>query len=674
MRLPFLAAASLLALASPLHAETLEYRVIMQDRDVGHFTVERQQTTASVVFDYKQNGRGPTIAEKLTFDADGTPIDWSITGRTTFGNQVNESFKRTSAGGSWVDLAGPGTIKGEDAPRWYVSQNGSPMDLLLLSRALLAAPGHTLAVAPAGTATMTERDRRSVPGPNGSLEVITYEIAGLATTPFQVTLDKDGNLFALPSPASIVIRKGYGPDAAKPLQELSEQLSSTRLARLQAEGSRRYPGPVRIRNVRVFDPGKLAMTALMDVVFSGERITGVVPAGSIAAEGETIVDGAGGSLVPGLYDMHAHLGQEDAMMNVLAGVTSVRDMGNDDDVLDKLIARIESGEVAGPRVTRSGFIEGKSDFSAATGRLAHSEEEALDHVRWYAARGYWQAKLYNSMNPKWAPAVVAEAHRLGLRVAGHVPAFSNADAMIAAGFDELTHVNQLMLGWVIKPDEDTRTLFRFTAMQRFPDIDLKSVAVTRTLDAMTAKHVAHEPTIGIHENGLTAVDGKPNPGALDYFDHMPVAEQRQLKQAMFGADTPEQRARYVAAYGKVLDTLREMNRRGILLIPGTDTGGAFTLHRELELFGQLGLTNAQVLSRDTLEMARYLGEDQSLGSIERGKYADFFLVPGDPVKDLKAIKSIAMVVKGGTVYFPDEIYRKIGIKPFAAPLKVTEAK
>jgi len=103
MRLPFLAAASLLALASPLHAETLEYRVIMQDRDVGHFTVERQQTTASVVFDYKQNGRGPTIAEKLTFDADGTPIDWSITGRTTFGNQVNESFKRTSAGGSWDD-------------------------------------------------------------------------------------------------------------------------------------------------------------------------------------------------------------------------------------------------------------------------------------------------------------------------------------------------------------------------------------------------------------------------------------------------------------------------------------------------------------------------------------------------------------------------------------------
>lgn len=674
MRLPFLAAVSIMALASPLHAETLEYRVIVQDRDVGHFIVERDGSAAKVDFDYKQNGRGPTIAETLAFDADGAPVDWKITGRTTFGNQVNESFKHSSQGGNWVDLSGPGELKGKDTPRWYVTQNGSPMDLLLLSKALLATPGHKLAVAPAGTATMTERDRRTVNGPSGPLEVITYEIAGLSTTPTYVTLDKDGTLFALPSPGSIMIRTGFGSDVIKPLEALSEELSSARLSRLQFEAAHRYPGPVRVRNVRLFDPENLAMTAPMDVVFSGGRISEVVLVGSVGAEGETIIDGAGGSLVPGLYDMHAHLGQEDALMNVLAGVTSVRDMGNDNEVLGKLIARIEKGEVAGPRVTRSGFIEGASDFSAANGRLAHNEQEAIDHVRWYAARGYWQAKLYNSMNPEWALAVVAEAHRLGLRVAGHVPAFSNADAMIAAGFDELTHINQVMLGWVIKPGEDTRTLFRFTAMQRFPDIDLKSAPVMKTLDAMALRRVTHEPTIGIHELGLTAVDGKPNPGAIDYFAHMPAAEQRQLKQALFGADTPEQRARYIAAYAKVLDTLREMNRRGILLIPGTDTGGAFTLHRELELFTQIGLSNAQVLSRDTLEMARYLGQDQSLGSIARGKLADFFLVPGDPVKDLKAIKSIAMVVKDGVVYFPDETYEKIGIKPFTGRLKVTRAK
>ena len=151
---------------------------------------------------------------------------------------------------------------------------------------------------------------------------------------------------------------------------------------------------------------------------------------------------------------------------------------------------------------------------------------------------------------------------------------------------------------------------------------------------------------------------------------MPPAEQRQLKQALFGADTPQQRAEYIAAYGKIVETLSEMHRKGILLIPGTDTGGAFTYHRELELFGQLGMSPADVLSRATLEMAAYLGQDQQLGSIERGKLADFFLVPGDPTRDLKAIKAIRMVVKDGAFYYPPEIYPRLGIKPFTTAPEV----
>jgi hypothetical protein len=68
-----------------------------------------------------------------------------------------------------------------------------------------------------------------------------------------------------------------------------------------------------------------------------------------------------------------------------------------------------------------------------------------------------------------------------------------------------------------------------------------------------------------------------------------------------------------------------------------------------------------------------LGQDQQLGSIEKGKLADFFLVPGDPTKDLKAIKTIRMVVKDGIVYFPSEVYPKFGITPFADPPKVSRA-
>lgn len=674
MKFRLLGAVALAACAMPLAAKPVTYRVVTQDTDIGHYIVDTEGDRVTVDYDFKQNGRGPTIKESLRLDKDGRPVDWTITGRTTFGNAVNERFTRTAKGAQWRDLSGPGKITGKDAPRFYAAQNGSPLDVSLLAKALLAAPDKRLPVAPGGTATLRERARNSFDGPDGRLDAITYELGGLSLAPLYITLDGKGEFFAFATPDLIIARAGYEKAADKPLRDLSERLASERLAGLQKDGAHRYAGPVRIRNVRLFDPRAKALTAPSDVVVAGRAIAEVLPAGSKATAGETVIDGAGGTLVPGMFEMHGHLGQEDALLNVLAGITSLRDMGNDNAVLDQLIHRIEAGEVAGPRVVRSGFIEGKSQFSARNGILASNEAEALDAVRWYAARGYWQAKLYNSMDPAWAPAVVAEAHRHGLRVAGHVPAFSSADAMIAAGFDELTHVNQLMLGWVLQPGEDTRTLFRFTAMRRFPTLDIKSAKVQGTLDAMAARKVAHEPTIGIHELGLTALDGQANPGALDYIDHMPPSEQRQLKQALFGADTPQQRAEYVAAYGKILETLTEMNRKGILLIPGTDTGGAFTYHRELELFGKLGMTPAQVLSRATLEMAQYLGQDQQLGSIERGKLADFFLIPGDPTKDLKAIKAIGMVVKDGTVYFPPEIYPKLGIRPFAPAPRVETAK
>ena len=114
-----------------------------------------------------------------------------------------------------------------------------------------------------------------------------------------------------------------------------------------------------------------------------------------------------------------------------------------------------------------------------------------------------------------------------------------------------------------------------------------------------------------------------------------------------------------------------LHDRGVFIVFGTDTGGSFTYHRELELYQSAGMTAPEILKRATFDSARYLGEDQSSGSIEKGKRADFFLVPGDPTQDLKAIKTIAMVVKDGVFYYPSEAYPKFGIEPFVAAPKVT---
>jgi len=656
-------------LSTSASAQTYEYRVLFGGDDVGALEVETKGDTSNIVFDYKQNGRGPTIAESIQIDTKGIPTNVTITGRTTFGNSVNESYACSGGKASWQDSTGPGSA---ESCSFYIDQNGSGWGTALLAKAMLEDEDKEMAVLPGGTARIKARETATYDGVDGQVKVTTYEITGLSTNPNYVTLDEDLKLFSVASPRFAMIRAGYEA-ADEALRAEAERYSTQRFVEIQAQTARNYDGPVRIRNVRIFDPKTLALTEVKDVVINGERIASIEHVDSPLTDGETVIDGAGGTLVPGMYEMHGHIGQDNALMNIVAGITSVRDMGNENAVLDGLIKRIDDGVIAGPRISRSGFIEGKSEFSAATGEIAANEEEAIDLVRWYAARGYPQVKLYNSMNPDWADAVVGEAHKLGMRVAGHVPAFSTADAMIDAGFDEITHVNQLMLGWVLNEGEDTRTLFRFTAMQRFPSLDLDSQLVQSTLNKMVEKNVAHDPTIAIHELGLTAIDGQIPASSVDIFDNLPINTQRGVKQALFGTDTQAQRDAYIAGFEAIIDTLSRMHEKGILLVPGTDLGGSFAYHRELELFEKLGMTPAEVLKRATYDMAEYLDQDQELGSIEKGKYADFFLVAGDPTVDLKEIKRIQMVVSNGTVYFPSEVYPSFGIKPFAvAPQILTD--
>jgi hypothetical protein len=270
--------------------------------------------------------------------------------------------------------------------------------------------------------------------------------------------------------------------------------------------------------------------------------------------------------------------------------------------------------------------------------------------------------------------MVTEARKLGMRVAGHVPAFSTADAMMAAGYDEMTHINQFMLGWVIKPTEDTRTLFRLTALKRLPALDLESPKVRHTIDLMVNGKKAIDPTLGIHEALTHNRDGQVPPGAVDYIDHLPVGTRRDAMKAWVDTSAPGDDAAYRGAFDKIIAVVKKLHERGVFIVFGTDTGGSFTYHRELELYQKAGMTAPEILKRATFDSARYLGEEQRAGSIEKGKRADFFLIPGDPTKDLKAIKRIAMVVKEGVFYYPSEVYPKFGIKPFVDAPVVTAAK
>ena len=662
-------AAGVLAVHGQAQAPGERLVVILGGRTIGHLRATPDGNRVVVDYDYKNNGRGPTLAEHITLTQKGLPSAWTITGATTFGNKIDERFGQSAGRAEWRDASGTGSVA-SDGEAVYVPQTASPWSLGLYARLLNRTVAKRMPALPSGTLTLKKGADLTMSGSGGTVRVTAYTLGGTNLTPDYVLLDARGALFAVISPGFIFVREGYEKEDAR-LRELAATMSADRLLAMQKTWAHRYDVPVRIRNVRLFDPRTKALTPPVSVVVNGNTIAGIEPLASPATPGEVAIDGANGTLVPGLYEMHGHLDQDEAMTNLLSGITSIRDMGNNNGVLDGLIRRIEAGTIAGPRVTRSGFIEGKSPFNANMGIVVDSESAALDAVRWYGARGYWQIKIYNSINPAWVPAMVQEAHRLGMRVAGHVPAFSSADAVIAAGYDELTHINQFMLGWVLQPDEDTRTLLRLTAMKRFPSLDLASPAVRRTIDAMVQRKLAIDPTLAIHEELTLNRNGVVPPGAADYLDHMPVGYQRSAKAARSDTSAPGDDAAYRGAFEQIIATVKALRERGVMLIPGTDLGGSFTYHRELELYQRAGMTPAEILAWATLDMARYLGQDQRLGSIEKGKLADFFLIPGDPTRDLKAIKTIRMVVKDGIVYFPSEVYPELGITPFTDAPRVS---
>jgi hypothetical protein len=184
------------------------------------------------------------------------------------------------------------------------------------------------------------------------------------------------------------------------------------------------------------------------------------------------------------------------------------------------------------------------------------------------------------------------------------------------------------------------------------------------LRLMKERRTALDPTLAIFESLLLARPGKTVPNDAPWLDHMPGPVQRSRRQAILDVK-PSDYAAYEASWKKLLEVMALLHREGIRLLPGTDDTPGFTLHSELEVWTQAGIPNAQVLQAATIGAARYLGADQQSGTIAAGKLADLLLVAGDPTRDIGAIRKVRLVMKGGAVYYPEEIHRALGIVPFA---------
>ncbi len=611
-------------------------------------------------FEYNDRGRGPKVNSQAVLDAHGVPVRFDVVGTDYMKNPVTEHFEWVDGRASWKNPAEQGQ-RDESSHAFYLGMEGSPLEMGLLARALLAAGGR-LDLLPDGEARIERLKDSQAQGPGFARMVHLYAITGLGLEPTYLWLDDQQGLFCIYAGWSTIVLEGW-EQAVPGLTAIQDQVKAANDRELAGKLARRPAERLVIRNAKLFDPETLQSTPGTTVVVSGDRIERVGPDREVAVPpGAEVIDANGKALLPGLWDCHVHLDPLDGRLHLAAGVTTVRDMANDIDQLQSMRQHWESGKAVGPRVLMAGFIDSPGPYAGPSKVLVSTEEEALAAVDRYKQLGYVQIKLYSSLDPKLVPPIVARAHQLGMRVSGHIPNGMNAEQAVEEGFNEIQHVNFLLLNFW--SGIDTRTPQRFIQVaERAPDLDLASPEVRNFIGLLKRRQIVSDPTVNVFESFFVARPGVLSPGWAEVADRLPPLMRRSLL-AGGGLPVPAGKdERYRAAFRKCLAMVKALYDAGVPIVAGTDSAAGFQLHRELELYVEAGIPAPAALRAATLVPARVMKRDQDLGSVAAGKLADLILVDGDPASRISDIRRVVLTVKGGTVYDPAEIYRSMGVKP-----------
>lgn len=661
-------------LAGPvMAAETLRYVALVDGGTKAGEQVVRQDDdgTVHVDFIFKDNGRGPELKEQYKLATDGTYSEYKVTGTSTFGAKVDETFSRQGDKVEWKSTSDQGR-QAVSGTAMYSALGGTPQGFSVAMSALAKRSDGKLPLIPNGTLSVRKVGDAEVVrgGDRRKVQLVAMTGVGLTPTFAWSTTGDNPRLFAFIYPGYLqLIEEGWQGNADA-LEKQQKQAEGEVLLGMQQRLAHPLPGTTLIRNARVFDSEHATLGPASDLLIEDGKIVSISNGGGELARADNIVDAGGKVLLPGLFDMHAHFGPWDGGLHLASGITSIRDMGNDNATLQQLMVQLGEGKLLGPDIVPAGFLEGESKMSARNGFVIKDLAEAKKAIDWYADHGYPQIKIYNSFPKAILPETTAYAHHRGLRVSGHIPAFLTAHEAVEQGYDEIQHINQVLLNFFVTPETDTRTLERFYLVaKKTAGLDFDSKPVQDFIAMLARKQIVIDPTLATFEF-LHQRDGELSPIVADVAGHLPPDIQRSRRAAEMDIPDDATAALYTRSFDKLVEFVGRMYKAGVPIVAGTDELPGFTLQRELELYVKAGLTPAQALQVATWNGARYTGTLQDRGSIAVGKRADLILVDGDPTTDISDIRKIALVIKQDKAYYPSEIDEALGIKPFAEPVRV----
>lgn len=613
------------------------------------------------------NNREWTVNSEVQLDENGRILSQRVTGISPFKSVIDETFSYENGVASWSTPGESGSVE-TDEPPFYLANEGITFGATgAMVRAAAKNLDGAIDLLPNGRARVEAARQVTVDTPDGEQTLTLYAIHGINFTPSFLWFDENLDVAAFDASGYLgMIPKGWDPAILATLSEIQSAVDGEYVTSIASDLSYPVDGSLVFENVDVVDVVAGKLIEDQNVLIRDGRIA-AMSATDIPDPVGRRIDGGGRTLMPGLWDMHAHFSLSDGVLNIAGGIVNVRNIGGVHDKTLELTEKHDSGEVIGPNTFRAGFMDKAGPY--ASGWAAETLQDALDRVDFYADNGYIQVKLYSSIEPDWVAPIAARAHERGMRVSGHIPAFMSAEQAVRAGYDEIQHINMVFLNFLAGDREDTRQQIRFTLYgDEAGNLDLQSEEVQAFFALLKDNNVAVDPTAAIFDTALRHIAGTPDPSYAAVVDHLPPTVARGLFNVSMNKQGND--AGWLRSAGKQAAMLKALHDNGIQLVPGSDAMAAFTIHREIELYAEAGIPVADVLRIATLDSARITGVDDRKGSIEVGKDADLMLIDGNPFDDISSIRRAVLVMKGDTLYQPDALYRAVGVSPFLASIEL----
>jgi imidazolonepropionase-like amidohydrolase len=616
----------------------------------------------SAVFGFNDRTTSVPLAASLTLGPAGEPRRFRLWGRTSRPRAANDLVE---VRGRRLAITQQGASRTEAAPaRFFVGSSYAPMivlESLLRYWTSHGRPGE-LPVYPLGRVTVERRGQDTVVKNDGKSVVLErYALGGVLWGKVTVWLDGQGALAAFKGTDTDfdhfeATRAGYSQalstfvtraaaDGMAALAEASRGLGS------DARGTVAYVG------ARLIDGTGRPPVGNATILVRDGRLSAVGP-GLAAPPGVRTVDLAGKTVIPGLWDMHAHIEQvEWGPLYLAAGVTTVRDCGNELDFIRSVRDAVDAGKGVGPHILLACLVDGDGEAVIGQERL-RSTDEIPGLIKRFGEAGCAQVKVYSSLPPALLAPLAQAAHRAGMTVTGHAPNGMGAVRAVQAGFDQINHVD--FVARALAPSRwDPNAFLDHTRWQKsIIEADLESPSAKETVTFFSKHGTVVDPTLA--EGELFAL-----PPAEERAHEPGLAKVAPpLRQALAGASPEGDSADARAYFAKLLAVVKALHKAGVPIVAGTDQAvPGHSIHRELELYVEAGFTPMEAIQSATLVPARVMNKQNEVGTVEAGKRADFVVVDGDPLADIRATRRISLVVAAGRSFDPAALWRSVDFVP-----------